>query len=283
MGKLNILWEIPSDEGTYSGGSWVSGGGIELDNLKTQDITEIARTNDIAGASTQWAIDLGALKPVSGFAIINHNAPTVATYAIRLSETGSPDFVYEAEDLRFWEPTVVWGSRPWGAFPWDLVDPDDYPGTSIAYHLAPATVYARYIYVEATIPSGSYFDAGRFLGGQAFQPLLNMNAASVRPVDPSEVRRTRGGKRMVLSRPIYRQWRVTLSMQTEEEAMGVYFDLMYHRAKSGAMLLVFDPDKAAAIRARLTLYCALVDTTEISTTAQMAGRWGVTFDVEELI
>ncbi|MBP2291051.1 hypothetical protein [Azospirillum rugosum] len=291
MANLIILWNIASDSGTLSSGSWLSGNGLKLDNLKTQDITEVARTTDTAPASTRLRIDMGHLQPLSAFAWINHNAPDLATYDLIYSNAADGSApVYSATGLRFWEPTVVWGSRPFGAFPLTLVDKASYPGTPIAFHLAPGQYYGRYVFANAKIPDGpsSYFQAGRVMAGLAFQPQRGMAlGAAIRPVDPSDKRRTQGGARLVRKLPKYTTWKITLPFQTEAEALGVYFDLMHKLGISGEMLIVWDHEKPAPIRARLTLYCALSDTSEITVQPAFdhagATYWTVTLDVEELI
>ncbi len=288
MAKLNILWDIPTDRGTWSGGDWVAT--LPLDNLITQDITEVARTTSADPAATRLTVALPRLLPVSAIAWVNHNAPSGSTYRLRAGIGPDPEeATYDAPGLPFWEPTVVWGSLPWGAFPWDGIRPDDYPGTPIAYHRAPEAQFVDHLFVDVTLPGdASYFQAGRLLAGEAFVPNINHQyGGQVGIVDPSTVRRTTGGRRIVGKLPKYRRWQITLAYQAEGEAFGVYWDLMYRLGKSGEMLILWDPDLPAATRARLTLYCALSDTTDM-TVQQAFGRdgrpmWSVTFDVEEMI
>ncbi|HYE48142.1 MAG TPA: hypothetical protein VEB20_01020 [Azospirillaceae bacterium] len=290
MGKISILWDIASDQGTLAAAGsdpaeWVESGGLSVQNLRTDDVQAFARYLDIGSSTARLVVDMGRPRPVSGFAIINHNAATTGIWQPGLSnnaDLSSP--LYLPDALPFWEPTVVWGSVPFGAFPFDLVDKDTFPGVPIAYHLASETHFPRYLWVDIEDPDNEagYWQGARLLAGQAYTPPWNFSyGASVRPVDPSEVRRTRGGRRMVRRLPKYRQWRITLEHQTEEAAIGVYHDLMWRLGKSGDMLLVWDPDKDAALRNRLTLYCALVDTTEITLTSH--NRWSWSFDVEEII
>lgn len=129
-----------------------------------------------------------------------------------------------------------------------------------------------YVYVTDEENPAGYVQAGRFLAGQAWRPFYAHSEASLRTVDPSESRRTLGGRKVVLSRPKYRQMDVGFSWMTEADALGVAFEIDRQIAKAGDMLVVYDAQDQPAILFRRAFYASLVDTNPI---AVIAGTYGV--------
>lgn len=286
MKPLHVLWKKPTDAGTYTGGSWVSSGGLALGNLTTQDVMELARSTDTAEASTWWRVDLGRLTPLSMFAILNHNGSTVARrrHVVTNSPTNAGTPVYDSGWERMRTPTEVWGTRPFGAFPFDGIDTAAYPGGLVDLHVAPSTVYGRYLftYLSDTNNAAGYLQAGRFMAGEVWTQSMAFGA-KVRTADPSEPRRTRGGRRLVRRRPRFREVSITFEHMTERDAMATAFEIDRQLGKDGDFLLVYDPDDAPAVRFRRTVYAALTDTTGITTTTATIPRrysWGL--NAEEL-
>lgn len=287
MKPLHVLWDKPTDAGSYTGGSWVDTGGLELDNLTTQDVMELARSADAAEASTWWRVDLGRLTPLSMFAILNHNGSEIARR--RHVVTNSPDNsgtpVYDTGMERMWATTEVWGARPFGAFPFTGIDARAYPGGTVDLHVAPSTVYGRYLftYVSDVDNAAGYFQAGRAMAGEAWTQSMAFGV-KIRSADPSEPRRTRGGRRLVRRLPKYREVSITFEHMTERDALATAFEFERQMGKSGDFLLVYDPDDAPAVRFRRTVYASLTETTGITTTtATMPRRYGWGITAEELI
>ncbi|MGF7177000.1 hypothetical protein [Azospirillum doebereinerae] len=281
---LHVLWKKPSDTGAYSGGAWVAGGGLALTNLTTQDVQEVARSTDTAEASTWWRIDFGRLTPLSMFALLNHNGSTLARR--RHIVTNSPDNsgppVYDTGFERMRVPTVVWGAEAFGAFPFDGIDADAYPGGTVDLHIAPEPVYGRYLFTQISDednPAG-YVQAGRFMAGEAWAHRYTYGL-TVKPVDPSVVKRTRGGLRLVRKLPGYRTVTVTFEHMLARDAYGTGFEIDRQLGKSGDFLLVCAPDEDPSLRFRRTVYAALTDTVGITTTS--LGRYGWAINAEELV
>ncbi|HYF87431.1 hypothetical protein [Azospirillum sp.] len=286
MKPLHVLWKKPSDGGAFDGGAWVDGGGLALSNLATQDVMELARSIGTAEAATWWRLDLGRLVPLSMFAVLNHNGTQTARrrHVVSNHADGSSP-VYDTGFELMWTPTEVWGQQPFGAFPFSGIDIGAYPGGTVDLHVAPSTVYGRYLFTyvsDATNPAG-YFQAGRFMAGEASQHKMAFGV-KVRSVDPSECRRTRGGLRLVRRRPGYREVSITFEHMTEAEAYATGFEIDRQLGKSGDFLLVYDPDDAPSVRFRRTVYAALTETVGITTTtATMPRRYGWGINAEELI
>lgn len=288
MANVFLLWDKPSDRGTLAGGSWMPS--LPLDHLLDSDVQRLARTTNATLVATRFRVDLGAARPeaVSSFALLNHNATTAAQW--RIVVTADPTDVNPSQRVldtglvNMWVPTVVPGTLPWGTFPWDGVDISRYPGGTIAFYLAPAAVIARYIwvYVADTANPAGYFQAGRFLAGAAWSPRSNIAyGASLRYVDPSDISRTRGGRRLALARPRYRQMEIKFERLTKAEAFGIGFEVDRQLGKTGDFLLVLDPDENGEFRFRRTAYAALVDTAAIHILSYDRWQWSIT--AEELI
>lgn len=283
MANVALLWDKPSDRGTLSGGSWA--GGLPLANLQSSDVQRLARSTDATVASTKFRVDLGASQPeaVSGFALLNHNGTTAAQWRIVVtSDAADADAGQRLLDTGFvnmWVPTVVPGSLPWGTFPWDGVAPRVYPGGTIAIYFAPAAVIARYVwvYISDTANPAGYFQAGRFMAGAAWSPQTNISyGAGIRYIDPSEVRRTRGGRRVVNARPRYRLFEMKFGHLTKDEAFGIGFEADRQLGKSGDFLIVTDPDEPGNFRYRRTIHASLEDTSVIESPFYNRWQWAIT-------
>ena len=285
MGKpLHVLWRKASDLGSYTGGVWVESGGLALTNLATQDVMELARSTDAAESSTWWRIDFGRIVPLSMFAMLNHNGSTVARrrHIVTNDPNNAGASVYDTGMELMSVQTEVWGSQPFGAFPFSGIDTAAYPGGTVDLHVAPATVYGRYLFTyvsDVNNPAG-YFQAGRFMAGDAWVHRFKYGI-TVKSVDPSETRRTRGGRRLVRKRPGYRTMAITFEAMTEADAMATGFEIDRQLGKSGDFLLVYDPEDDPSVRFRRTIYAALTETTGITTTS--LHRYGWAINAEELI
>ncbi len=288
MANVTLLWDKASDRGTLSGGSWVSG--LPLNSLQTPDVQAVARSTSASTAHTRFVVDLGTVKPeaVSGFALLNHNGSTASKWRIVVtddaSDTNPALRKLDTGLMNMWVETVVFGSAPWGSFPWDGIDQSRYPGGTIALYFAPSYVIGRYIwiYIEDAANAAGYFQAGRFLAGQTWAPAENAAyGASIRYIDPSEVRRTRGGARLTSPRPRYRQFSLSFPGLTQAEALGTAFEIDRQIGKTGDFLLVMDPEEDGVYRFRRTIYAALSDTSPIAIPNFEEWSWSIT--AEELI
>lgn len=285
MGNLVILYDIASDKGTLTGvGDWASG--LPVSHLRNDDLAAVARYLDITASPARMVAAFDRARAVNAWALIGHNATSLATFEVGLSDApGLSPATYAPPAQKLWEPTVVWGSMPWGAFPFDGVDTASFPGAPIAFHVAPQTQYSQYAWLDVYDPSNpaGYFQAARLMIGQGWVPPDVENhdlGSSIRPIDTSPVTRTKGGRRLVGDGHRYRTWEIKLSYQSERTAIGVYQDLQLRLGKRGDMLIIWDPEKEAAIRNRLMLYCALAETSALTIVENDA--WDVTLQVEEL-
>ncbi len=290
MASLLMLWDIASDTGTLSAagtspGSWVESGGLSVQNLRTDDVKAVARYTAIASSTARVKVAMERARPIDVVAVINHTGSETATWRPLLSanaDLSAP--IYQPDPMAMWGATFIWGSRPFGDFPFSGIDIANYPGSPVVWHRLTEPVSARYLgvdFIDASNPAG-YFQAGRLMAGVAWQPPINMAyGSSIGVVDPSEKKRTDGGRRLVRRRARWRTWKISLEYQDVRAAMGVYHDLMWMKGIAGDLFMVWDPEEDAAVMSRQIIYGALAATGDVALTTRQ--RWSVTFEIEELI
>lgn len=286
--NLSILWNTRSDEGAFSGGDWETT--LPIDNLKDEDVKKVARSGGVTQSDTKFVIDFGTTTPVflDCFALLNHSGTTASEWKIVITndatDANPASRVYDSGFMPLWIPTVVLGTLPWGAFPWDGYDATAYPRGITSIHLTDTPYSARYLWVyikDEANPAG-YFEAGRFLSGTIWNPQINYDfGASIRYVDPSEVKRTRGGRRIVTTRPSYRQMEFTLQNLTRNEAYGTAFEISRQIGKSGSILVISNPSDTGDLLFKRTIYASLTDTAPI--VEQQFNRWSWSITAEEQV
>lgn len=288
MANVALLWNKPSDAGTYSGGSWV--GGLPLANLAEADVKRVARSTNATVGSTQFRIDLGAAVPPvsSDFVLLGHNLSMAATIRIVVTSDASDASpgarTLDTGQLPAWVPTVVIGALPWGAWPWNGIDPTAYPSGPTFFHRAASVVLGRYVwcYINDTANAAGYVEAGRFMAGAGWSPQVNAAyGASIQWVDPGETKRTRGGRRLYTPRPRFRQFQMQFNHLTKDEAFGVAFEVDRQIGKGGNFFLAMDPAEDGQFRFRRGVYAALVDSQPIA--QPHFNRWSWSIVAEELI
>lgn len=264
MANVAILWNKASDAGALSGGSWAAG--LPLANLQTSDVKRVARSIGTLPSATRFRVDAGGgqLRAWSMFVLLGHNLTTLGRVRVVVTnDAADADPAQRTADtglLPAWEPTIVWGSLPWGAFPWDGVDPTAYPGGALWFHLLPAAVNGRYlwVYIEDAGNAAGYIQAGRFLAGQAWSPGENVEYGfEVGWIDPSQAVRGRQGRRFTEERPRYRVVNMTFGFLTPTEAWGVAFEIQRQIGATGDLFFVADPEEDPAIRFKRSIYAAL--------------------------
>jgi len=288
MANVALLWNKPSDAGTYSGGSWV--GGLPLTNLAEPDVKRVARSANAAIGSTQFRVDLGATAPAmaSDFVLLGHNLSINATIRIVVtsdaSDASAGDRALDTGEMPAWVPTAVLGALPWGTFPWDGVDPSAYPSAPTFFHRAASVAVGRYVwcYITDTANAAGYVEAGRFMAGAGWSPKVNAAyGASIQWVDPGETKRTRGGRRIYTPRPRFRQFQMQFSHMSKDDAYGVAFEVDRQIGKGGNFFLAMDPAEEGQFRFRRSVYAALVDSQAIA--QPHFNRWSWSITAEELI
>lgn len=286
--NLSILWNIRSDTGTFSGGTWEAT--LPLNNLKDGDVKKVARSDGITQSDTKFVVDLGTTVPVvlDCFVLLNHSGSTDAQWRIVVTndatDANPASRVYDSGFIDMWVPTVLLGTLPWGAFPWSGYDEAAYPRGITSIHITEDTYTARYIWVYINDESNAdgYFESGRFLSGPVWSPEINYEfGANIRYVDESVVKRTRGGRRLVTSRPSYRVFEFRFDNLTQNEAYGTAFEISRQIGKSGSILIITNPEDSGELLFKRTIYASLNDTAPI--VEQQFDRWAWSIVAEEQV
>ncbi|MFY9291046.1 MAG: hypothetical protein WAP03_10175 [Methylorubrum rhodinum] len=262
MANAHILFDPPSDAGTYSGGSWQRG----LGSLKTTFPTEVARSTNLAATSTTFTVDLLFTRPLSMFALIANSFSTTATIRIRVSDAANMAGPSLDVTIPAFRPNVAWGSMPWGAFPWDGFREDYQPGGATTFYKHAETVFGRYVRIDIADPANAagYVQIGRFMAGDAFVPKINMAyGAALKFIDESAKSLSKGGQAWWDRKAKRRQITAQFPFLSEGEAYGAAYDLLNKLGLTGNLLFVYDPDDASAIVLRRTIYGGLAQLDDI--------------------
>ena len=288
MARVSILWKKPSDFGVYIQGSWSVG--LPLANAITTDVKKVARSTDAATTSTKFRVDIDSVMPetISDFVLLAHNLTTAAKIRFVVTtdatDSSAPARTLDTGLLDVWVPTVVYGSLPWGVWPWNGIDEEAYPSGTAFFHRSTQVGLGRYIwvYIEDAANAAGFVEFGKFMAGTAWSPAVNVDyGSSIQWVDSGEAKRTRGGRKLVTTRPRFRKFQLTFGYLTEDEALGVTFEIDRQLGKEGDFYLAMDVDEPGQLRFRRSIYASLIDTNQVVNPDVEIWTW--TLAAEELI
>lgn len=285
MARIHILTDPRSDYGTYSGGAWTTG--LPLANVLTQQPKQVARSTSAAAAATRFIVDLGQAWPVQSFALIGSNLTARSTVRLRVSNNADGSAPLLDVTVPGYPPNVVFGSLPWGQFPWNGYRDDPLPAGQVTFYQAPAAVTGRYVLVDITDtanPAG-YVQIGRFMAGSAFVPRYNMAyGAALKWNEPTRVSTSVGGQKWFDRRPNFRSFRCPFEAATEGEAYGAIYDMQRRVGLSGNLLMIYDPADNADVILRRTIYGSMTELSDIVTAnASIDAPYTWSLSIEELI
>lgn len=255
MSNISILYTPVSDIGALTGGAWTAG--LPLENLRTQQPTQVARTTNALETSARFVIDLTVARPVHMFGFINNNFSGQAQVRCRLSNNSDGSSPLIDVTIPGREPNVPFGSLPWGEFEWEGYVSDVTPGGNITSYTHPEIKNGRYILVDISDvgnPDG-YIEIGRFMAGLPFIPKYNVGyGASVNFVDASIKTRSLGGSLWCDKKRKHRRLSLSFPHMTRDDAMGRVYDLQNRLGLTDELLVVYNPAEIGGMRARRTLY-----------------------------
>jgi hypothetical protein len=286
MAVINILYDAPSFSGTFSGGSWAAS--LPVSNLMIAQPGKVARSSDALAASTQFVCDHGATLAIQMFALVNHNLSSAATIRWRVSTHSDLSSALIDVTIDANAPNLIYGSLPWGVFPWDWFSEETQPGGFTVFYKNTSAQYGRYsgINITDTTNADGYAQAGVYLDGVPFIPSINfVPGAGIGLVDPSKQTRAVGGSLYTDVRPKYRTFTASLEWLTEAEAIGGVYRMRNMLGISEPLLLIVDPDATDGTLAAGTIYGRLVT---ISDPIRFARNtvdyiYSATIEIEELI
>jgi len=286
MGNAVFAYGNLIDYATLSGGGWV--GSLPLTNLQDRRLGAVARSNSASPAATQFDIAFSTTHLFRVIGLINHNFSQEAQCRIRFSN--DPTFTTSVADSGWqdvWPTVYPFGTLPWGAENWwtGQYSADELGSTtkSLVYILQGST-NAQYVRVEISDPTNAdgYVQIGRVFCADGWQPVRNVtyDTSSLAWEDPTGVQEALSGAEYFDPRTKRRIVRCGLDAMTEDEAMGVAFEIQRRMGISGEILFIWDPDDTthALRRQFLARFRTL-------SPIQNPGpdRWSTAFEIKELL
>lgn len=289
----NLLLGFPNrvDQATLSGGSWAAG--LPLANLQTRLLSRVARSNNLATASTTIVIDFGQPQRLRILALIAHNISLQGK--VRFEASTVADFSSHAYDLT----TDVWGgllTATWdlNALEWEnnnfwlgTYSSEDIEGfTSISTHIMDASVAARYwrITIMDPLNTDGFVQLGRLFLGPAIQPRLNYSwGASLGYETLTEIKTAIGGAEFFDVREPTRVFRFSLEFMQDEEAFGKMLELTRRAGVHGEIFVVPDPaDVFQGLRRNFMGRNRQISALEQSTWANGGSAHSMAFEIKEI-
>lgn len=247
-GNLFLAYPNRIDAATLTGGSWAAA--LPLNNLKTSQITQVARTSDDALASTKFSADLGTARSLRAFALVNHNLSQSALWKVKLGTTSGGAELLDTGWVSVWQMAfdtdlLMWESPSW----WIGIGSDEYLGHPFAAIQCLTDWYeARYVTIEiddTTNPAG-YVQIGRAMIAGGVMPTVNA-AYGLRDSwkDYSSMQRAESGAAWPIARRRARSVEFVLEWLSLIEAATLH-EMQRMLGTVGEVLYVFDSTDAEA-------------------------------------
>lgn len=248
-----IAWPNKIASATLSGGSW--SGSLPRANLATRAQYEVARTSDATLASTQFAMDFGAVVPLRVFALANHNLSESANWKITLGTTAGGSDLHDSGWQAVWHLSWDTGLMSWGDLSlWEgVIDDSEYLGHPyLAIYTLPAGISARYVTIEIddTGNSAGYVQIGRAWASPALQPATGLALGFAHGWDdPSEIVTMPSGVLAQVARRRKRWMRGELRNLSADEA-NVIDEIQRREGLFGELIVINNPYNADELQRR---------------------------------
>lgn len=237
-----------------SGGSWVAAGPLTC--LQDRQLANVARSTDLATASTQFDCDLGNSRTLRVMALVNHNLSFQASYRLRISQ--SPTFAstsYDSGWLPVWPAVYAVGAPEWEDENWWSLQYTTDQIEGVAWNLVkalPANVLGRFVRLEISDSrnSAGYVQAGRFFIGPAWEAGVNLSrGASLGWETQTQVDEALSGAEYFDRRFPYRVIRCAFNWLSRDDALTNPYEIIRRAGIDGEVLFIYDPaDTVHAIR-----------------------------------
>lgn len=279
-----LLGGPKSDQAALSGGSWQPL--LPLANLQDPRLRKVARSTDLALASTKFFIDLGGVETFRAIVAGPTNLRRSFGYRIRNYE----DETYAAVGYDSgWITTATridYGTLPYGApYWWDGLVP--YPDTTRSgpsiIHIFDENVAARFwsIEIDADGNPDGFVDIGRLFMAGHYVPSLNYgyDRNSFSYADNTLRATTLNGASIERERVNPREFQFGLDLLPEAEAFGVLLPFVRETGFANEVFVIPDPDDATHMQDRS--FFAKIRQMDALTQA-MFGRASTGFQLREI-
>jgi len=247
MANLAIFWNVKSDLGVLSGGSWAAA--LPLKNLQNVHLSQVARSADAELASTQFDLDFGRLDYFRGVVLIAHNLTAeLARVRVRAAQdAGFAQLTYDsgwqdAYAAIFPHEELEWEDDNWWSGKLSEADLAGYTRNFVCD--AGAIVTARHVRVEIddTENASGYVDVGRLVVAPAWQTKVNFSFPHSLAFEPRTlVEESIGGQEFFDVRRAARVMRFSLDWLSDAEGYAQALELTRRKGVSGDLFVVPDP------------------------------------------
>lgn len=285
MANAFIAFPNRIDEATISGGSWQPS--LPLSNIQNRLINKVTRSTNLNPASTQFVIDLGKLRLIRVFSIINHNFSLSSKFRIQTSDLSNFSVIdYDSGEKPVWEALYTTEQLEWEQdnFWYGQIEEEDIQGVTLnLIHIPSSAVSSRYVRVfiiDETNPDG-YIQFGRFFLSSDWQPTLNISYGmqigyESRTVTDESI----AGAEFFDIKKAPRVVRFNINNLKEDEAMSRAFDMQRILDTHGEVFFVYDPEDTLHLLRRSFLgRSRQLNPLEIV----FNDRWNTSYEIKEII
>lgn len=227
---------------TITGAAW-----IDLDLLKGDVLSEMARCPSVLLADTQLTIDAGTLRDALVLVIPAHSAARGDKARIRLAtDAGFTDVVADTGWQDFFPRAYAWGTAPWLDihFRDGYLTAEETAGLMIPWIVVlPAPVLFRYVKVEidARANPAGFFDLGAVVISPGISPRYNISyGVQFALRDDSRRERSKGAVPFVDQAELYREASMQLDWLSVAEAFGAQWEMRRQLGMSGRFFFLYD-------------------------------------------
>jgi hypothetical protein len=274
------------DAGVLSGGSWMPT--LPLNMLQTRVLGEVARSTNLALASTQFSLDLGRSRRVQLLSWRFHNLSICGKFRARaFQDAAHMTPIYDSGWQPVWKViyglnSLEWNHESWWGRKYTSEQRQRYVPELI--HIMPAAKYTRYWLIEfddSANPAG-YIQIGRMFIGDAWQPTTNMSyeGTSLGWETGTEVQKALSGAKFFNRQFPVRVQKLALNMLDEDEVFSNAFEIQGQGGIDQEVLWIHDPDDTIhAIKRQFLAHMRTLSAIEYP----IHSRNNVGFELEELI
>lgn len=231
---------------------------VDLDNLQSEVLSEMARYPGVDPADTKILIDLRTARNIGALAMPFHNAQDGDLGRIRIaSDAALTDILYDSGWIDFIGEIYPYGSLPSERVEWidGRMTAEQSADRMIPWiDILPADVYGRYLEIQLdfTDNTDGYVDIGRIFASPIISPTVNTLEGTTPPFyhDPSTKSRTRRGPSFSDKRKPYRLSRLTFGALDLDEVYEKFFEMVRQYGLSEPFFFIYnsDADKYILIR-----------------------------------
>ncbi len=231
---------------------------VDLDNLQSEVLSEMARCPSVDTTDTRILIDLGATRNIGMLAMPSHNAQDGDLGRIRIaSDAALTDILYDSGWVEFLGEIYPFESLASERVEWidghltaEQVADQVVPWIDVL----PTEVYGKYLDVQLdfTDNTDGYVDIGRIFACTVISPTVNTLEGTTPPFyrDPSTKSRTRRGPSFSDKRKPFLISKLTFGALDIDEVYEEFFEMVRQYGLSEPFFFIYNSDAAKYILMR---------------------------------